>query len=443
MGVWTLHTYGATRGSIALKAYYIKDLVEKIGQDVEIYGWVYRKRRHGKLIFVVVRDSSGIVQISIRKGSVPEESFEAAKAADIESSIRVLGVVKEDERATGGIEVACTMLEVVAPSPDFPIQEDTGPEALLDIRHLTLRSTESQKIMKMKMGLVKAAREFFDGEGFYEVFPPILMGVAGEGGGTLFSLDYFGQTAYLSQTAQLHLEAAIFSLENVYSLTPSFRAEKSRTRRHLTEFSHFEAEMAWCDQKENEGIQERLVTHICNALGERYAGDLECFDQDPAYFRDMEPTFERILYDEAVSLIQETRPDFCFGADLGFEEEKVLTEHFEYPFFVQRFPMSIKAFYMKQEGDRAVCADLEAPGGYGEIIGGSQREDDLESLMARIAAEGEDLEKYEWYLDLRRYGSVPHSGFGMGTERLLRWILKLDHIRSACLFPRTPARVYP
>ncbi len=426
-----------------MKAYYIKDLKEKIGEEVEVYGWVYRKRRHGKLIFIVARDSSGIVQISVKKQNIPAESFEDAKNAEIEASIHVRGTVVEDARATGGIEVQCSTLELVAPSPDFPIQEDTGSDALLDIRHLTLRSTDAQKIMKVKIGLIKAAREYFDSEGFYEVFPPILMGVAGEGGGTLFSLDYFGQTAYLSQTAQLHLEAAIFSLENVYSLSPSFRAEKSRTRRHLTEFSHFEAEMAWCDQTGNEAIQEGLVAHICNVIGRDYAAELEHFGQDVAYYRDMEPTFERITYDEAISIIQEKGGNIAFGSDLGYEDEKILTQDFEYPFFVQNFPMDIKAFYMKQLGDRAVCADLEAPGGYGEIIGGSQREDNLDYLIERIRAEGEELDGYEWYLDLRRYGSVPHAGFGMGTERLLRWILKLEHIRDACLFPRTPARVYP
>jgi len=426
-----------------MKQLYIKDLSKKIGEEIELFGWVYRKRRHGKLVFVVVRDSTGIVQVSIKKQNVSEEVFDAAKGIEIESSVYVKGNVKEDERSPGGIEVSCTEFKMLSPSPDFPIQEDTGPETLLDIRHLTLRSTDAKMAMKMKMGVIQGARDYFAQEGFTEVYAPVLVGVAGEGGGTLFSLEYFGQRAFLSQTAQLHLEAAIFQFENVFALTPSFRAEKSRTRRHLTEFYHLEAEMAWCDEDCNEKVEEGLVTHICNYMGDRFPDELKHFGQEPKYFSEMEPNFERISYDEAISILQQKGVNIEFGCDFGYEEEKVLTEDFEYPFFVKNYPKDIKAFYMKQVGDRAVCADLLAPGGYGEIIGGSQREDDLEQLKERILAEGEALENYEWYLDLRRYGSVPHSGFGLGIERLVRWIAKIDHIRDCCLFPRTPARIYP
>lgn len=428
---------------IRMKDFYIKDARERIGEEVTIMGWVYRKRRHGKLIFVVARDSTGIIQLSVKKQNVDEGSFDAARDADIEASIVAHGTVHEDERAPGGVEVRCDEFTVLSPARDFPIQEDTGTEALLDIRHLALRSTRAQKIMKVKAGVIQAARDYFDEQGFHEVFPPILMSVAGEGGSTLFPLEYFGQTAYLSQTAQLHLEAAIFSLENVYSLTPSFRAEKSRTRRHLTEFSHIEGEMAWCDEECNEKIEEGLVTAICNTVGDRHADILEEFGQDASYFREMEPRFERITYDEALSIINAKGLPIEFGSDLGYEEEKVLTEDFEHPFFVKNFPKDIKAFYMKQKGDRAVCADLEAPAGYGEIIGGSQREDNYELLVERLMKEGEEIENYQWYLDLRKYGSVPHSGFGLGIERLVRWMLKLEHIRDTCLFPRTPSRIYP
>ncbi|MBN1786437.1 MAG: asparagine--tRNA ligase [Candidatus Methanofastidiosa archaeon] len=426
-----------------MKDYYIKDLTDRIGEEVEMLGWAYRKRRHGKLVFIVIRDSTGIIQASVKRENVDEESFEEAKTCDIEASVYVKGELKEDSRAPGGLELSCKEFKIVSPSPDFPIQEDTGPEVLLDIRHMTLRSIDSRMAMRAKMGVIQGARDFFEKKGFTEVYAPIFVGVAGEGGGTLFSLDYFGRKAYLSQTAQLHLEAAIFQFENVYSLTPSFRAEKSRTRRHLTEFYHLEAEMAWCEEDENERIEEELVTHICNFVGERYAEELRHFGQDPKYYLDMEPKFERITYDEAISILQSKGVGIEFGSDFGFEEEKVLTEDFEHPFFVKNFPKGIKSFYMKQKGDRAVCADLEAPGGYGEIIGGSQREDDLNLLVERLLREGEKLENYEWYLDLRRYGSVPHSGFGLGIERLLRWILKLEHIRDCCLFPRTPARIYP
>lgn len=426
-----------------MKDYYIKDLKDKIGEEVELLGWVYRKRRHGKLIFIVIRDSTGIVQASVKKQNVSADVFEAAKSAEIEASISVKGTLNADGRAPGGIEISCTEVNIISPSPDFPIQEDTGAEALLDIRHLTLRSTDAKMAMKAKMGVVQGARDFFDQEEFHEVFAPLFVGVAGEGGGTLFSLDYFGQKAYLSQTAQLHLEAAIFQFENVYALTPSFRAEKSRTRRHLTEFYHLEAEMAWCDEEDNERIEEDLVTHICNYVGKNFSKEIEHFGEDPKYYADMESKFERITYDEAISILQEKNVDIAFGSDFGFDEEKVLTEDFEYPFFVKNFPKEIKSFYMKQKGDRAVCADLEAPGGYGEIIGGSQREDNLDLLIQRLKEEEGNIDNYEWYLDLRRYGSVPHSGFGLGVERLLRWILKLDHIRDGCLFPRTPARIYP
>jgi len=426
-----------------MKDHYIKDLSGMLGEEVEIYGWVYRKRRHGKLIFVVVRDSTGIIQVSIKKQDVSPEVFDEARSCDIESSVLISGTLKEDARSPGGIELSCKSFKVLSPSPDFPIQEDTGPETLLDIRHLTLRSTDARMAMRMKMGVIQGARDYFEKEGFTEVYAPILVGVAGEGGGTLFSLKYFGQDAFLSQTAQLHLEAAIFQFENVYALTPSFRAEKSRTRRHLTEFYHLEAEMAWCDEECNEKIEEGLVTHICNFIGERYPEELKHFDQDPRYYTGLEPNFERITYDDAISILQEKGVDIAFGSDLCYEEEKVLTEDFEYPFFVKNYPKDIKAFYMKQKDDRAICADLLAPGGYGEIIGGSQREDNLDLLVERILKEGENLDNYQWYLDLRRYGSVPHSGFGLGIERLMRWILKLDHIRECCLFPRTPARIYP
>ncbi|RLF90553.1 asparagine--tRNA ligase [Thermococci archaeon] len=419
------------------------------GQRVKLAGWVYSNMRVGKKIFLWIRDSTGIVQTVIAKNIVGEEVFEKAKKLGRESSVIVEGIVKADERAPGGAEVHVEKLEVIQAVSEFPIPENpeqASPELLLDYRHLHIRTPKVSAIMKVKETLIMAAREWLLKNGWHEVFPPILVTGAVEGGATLFKLKYFDKYAYLSQSAQLYLEAAIFGLEKVWSLTPSFRAEKSRTRRHLTEFWHLELEGAWMDLWDIMKVEEELVSYMVQRTLELRKKEIEMFRDDLTTLKNTEPPFPRISYDEAIEILQNKGVKIEWGDDMGADEERVLTEEFDRPFFVYGYPKHIKAFYMKedpQDPRKVLAADMLAPEGYGEIIGGSEREDNYDKLVQRIIEEGMNPKDYEWYLDLRKYGSVPHSGFGLGVERLVAWVLKLDHIRWATLFPRTPARIYP
>jgi asparaginyl-tRNA synthetase len=426
----------------AMKTLYIEDINDRIDEEVELFGWVHRQREHGGVLFVVLRDSTGIIQISIHKNNIDLNSFNNAQKVTIESSIRVKGKVVEDSRAPTGIEIKCSEFETINLAEEFPIQEGAGKEFLLDIRHLSLRSLKLTEIMKNKELIMRGARRYLQENNWHEVFPPIITSAACEGGTTLFSMDYYGKEAYLSQSAQLYLETAIFPLEKVYSLTPSFRAEKSRTRRHLSEYQHLELEAAWMDAKDIMKVEEELVASMCKEVSE-YNG-LEKFGRKK---EDMilDLPLQRIKYDEALQIIQKKGITIEWGSDLGYEEEKALTNEFEEPFFVYDYPIEAKVFYMKQnpDGKTYACADLLAPKGFGEIIGGSQREEDLQALENRMELDGVDKTPYQWYLDMRRYGSVIHSGFGLGIERLLMWICDLEHIRDACLYPRTMSRVEP
>ncbi|ASJ01028.1 asparagine--tRNA ligase [Thermococcus gorgonarius] len=416
------------------------------GKRVKLAGWVYRKREVGKKVFIVLRDSSGIVQVVFSK-DLSEEAYREAKKLGIESSVIIEGTVKADPRAPTGAEVQADKLEVIQNVEFFPITKDASQEFLLDVRHLHLRSPKVAVIMKVKATLMQAAREWLLQDGWYEVFPPILVTGAVEGGATLFKLKYFDKTAYLSQSAQLYLEAAIFGLEKVWSLTPSFRAEKSRTRRHLTEFWHLELEAAWMDLWDIMKVEEELVSYMVQRTLELRRSEIELYRKDDIKtLKNTVPPFPRISYDEAIEVLQSKGVNIEWGDDMGADEERVLTEEFESPFFVYGYPKHIKAFYMKEDPSdprKVLAADMLAPEGYGEIIGGSQREDDYDKLVQRILEEGMKPEDYQWYLDLRKYGSVPHSGFGLGLERLVAWVLKLDHVRWATLFPRTPSRLYP
>ncbi len=425
-----------------MKTVYVRDIGEKIGEEVELRGWVYRERQHGGIVFVVLRDSTGIVQVSIHKNNIDSNSFNNAEKVTVESSIKVKGKVVEDSRAPTGIEIRCSNFEILHLAENFPIEEDAGKEFLLDIRHLSLRGLRLTEIMRSKELIMRGARKYLQENEWYELYPPIITCAACEGGTTLFSLDYYGKEAYLSQSAQMYLETAIFSLEKVYSLTPSFRAEKSRTRRHLSEYQHLELEAAWMDDKDIMKVEEELVAAMCREMAEH--GNLKEFEREREDLL-LDLPLERISYDEALGMIQEKGIDIEWGDDFGYQEEKVLTEDFDEPFFVYNYPMEAKVFYMKQnlDGKTYACADLLAPKGFGEIIGGSQREDDLEALERRIEIEDIDKEPYEWYIDLRRYGSVVHSGFGLGIERLLMWICNLEHIRDACMYPRTITRMAP
>ena len=413
-------------------------------QEVNVRGWIYRTRSSGKLAFVTLRDASGIIQATVAKNDVEEKDFELAKKALIESSVKISGVVAKDERAPGGYEIRAKKFELVGKADVFPITEYQSEEFLLDKRHLWIRSRELMNVMKIKASLLKYCREWFNENNFYEVTPPTITPNACEGGTTLFEFNYFDKKAYLSQSAQLYLEALIYSLERVWSLTPSFRAEKSKTRRHLAEYWHLEAEEAWVNNEENMRIQEELISHICQKLAKEDKDELGFFKRESGALKRIEPPFERIKYEKAVEILKEKEFDFNYGMDFGTKEESALCSDTDKPVFITNFPKTVKPFYMKEADEKTyLCADLLAPEGYGEIIGGSERETDYNKIVERMKQQNMSMKDYEWYLDLRKYGSVQHSGFGLGVERIIRWICKLEHIRDATPFPRTINRVYP
>jgi len=429
-------------------ASHISDLLKGpvLDLDVEVRGWVYRTRSSGKIVFDVVRDSTGIIQVTVKKGNLPDNEFDDAQRSQIESSVMVRGRMFKDDRAPGGYEIRASSFTLVGSSAPFPITEYQSEELLLDNRHLWIRSREQTAVMKVKASLMKGARDWLNSNEFTEVTPPIFTKNACEGGVTLFKLKYFDDTAYLSQSAQMYLEAMIFALENVYAITPSFRAEKSRTTRHLTEFWHLELEEAWTDNKRNMEIQENLVSAmVATAVRER-SEELKLLGRDINDLKEIVPPFKRVTYTQMIDKLQKKNFEISWGADLGAPEERAVTEDEKVPTFVMNFPKECKAFYMKEDPDdpkTVKCADLLAPEGYGEIIGGSERETDLAKLLEKIEAMQIPIDSYQWYLDLRKYGSVPHSGFGLGVERVVRWVCKLEHIRDAVPFPRTVARVYP
>ena len=420
---------------------YVKKALEsKEGESVEIKGWVYRERELGEKKFVVVRDRDGIIQC-VLEGPLAEK----AKDLKIESSVRIKGTVHEDSRAPGGKEIHATEFELIGSAERFPITKDQSVEFLLDVRHLWLRSRKLTEMMKIKDAMFRGAFDYFEKIGWTFVTPPIIVGAPCEGGSTLFQLDYFGKPAYLSQSAQLYLESAIYSLEQVFSLTPSFRAEKSRTRRHLAEYWHLEGEAAWIGLKELMDVEESLVVAMVDKVLDEAQDSLKQVGRDPKQLESISP-FERITYTEAVELLQSKGVDVEWGDDLGTEQERVLTMQFDRPLFVTHYPKEIKAFYMKPDpkDPRVVLAtDLLAPEGYGEIIGGSVRDTDVKSMRERLIAAGDDPESLEWYFELRKFGDVPHAGFGLGMERVLRWISGVDHIRDTIMYPRVINRVYP
>ncbi len=415
------------------------------GEEVEVGGWVVKNRSSGKIVFTLIRDSSGEIQATTRKGNVCEDALKVADALSLECSVIVKGKVRTDPRAPGGKELTVTDLKLIGASRDYPIfGEEHNPEVLLDLRHLHIRSKELVSVMKVKDAVLSACREWFRANGFYEVTPPIIISSACEGGSTLFELKYFEDRAYLSQSAQLYLESLIFGLEKVYSITPSFRAEKSRTTRHLAEYWHIEGEMAWMGLYEMIDMLEGLVCFVCSRVAEERADEIRLLGGDPEYFKGLQPPFPRITYDEAVRVLQADGFNIKWGEDFGTHEERQLSTHYDKPLFITEYPAEVKAFYMKgADSGKVLNVDMIAPKGFGEIIGASERETDLGVLEERIRKQGEDPAKYAWYLDLRRYGSVPHSGFGMGTERLVRWLCGLEHIRDTIPYPRTISRSYP
>jgi asparaginyl-tRNA synthetase len=426
----------------------VKEVFSEKKEKFKLRGWVHRKREHGDALFLVVRDDTGIVQCVAKKAAMPEKDFSDLSKAFVESSLEVEGTPKADERAPEGVELQLTSAKVISFGEAFPIAKDLSTEFLREKRHLWLRSQRMNAIMKVKHSMLKAFRQWFYDNEWWETTPAIITSSACEGGSTLFEMDYFGKPAYLSQSAQLYLEALIFSLRKVYALTPSFRAEKSRTMRHLAEYWHLEGEIAFAGFDDLLKVLEEQNSFVVQTLIKERREELEFLKADIASLKLVEPPFERVNYRKAVETLNSLGVQAEYGEDLDWEKEKVLTSQFEKPFFVTHFPKKIKAFYMKEnpeDKDTILGADLLAPKGYGELVGGSQREDDYGKLLERLKAHDENikLEDYDWYLDLRKYGSVPHAGWGQGMERTLRWICNLEDIQETIPFPRTASRVKP
>lgn len=427
---------------------YIKDLPSREGKEVVIRGWLYNMRSSGKIHFLQLRDGTGTVQGVMVKKEVSEENFAEAKGLWLEASVEVAGTVRKDDRAPSGVELTVSSVSVIQnPSEEYPIgKKDHGIDFLLDHRHLWLRSPRQQAILKIREAVIWSAREFLRNDGYMLVDSPIISGAAGEGASGLFELDYFDSKAYLAQTGQLYAEAAAAAFGKVYTLGPTFRAEKSKTRRHLTEFWMLEPEVAFFDHEANMDLQERLICHIVAYALEHSRRELEFLERDISKLEAVKAPFPHLQYDEAIEMLKKLGSDTPYGSDLGNDDETILTKEFDRPVFIENYPKKIKAFYMKEHPenpDLVLCDDLLAPEGYGEIIGGSQREDSYDRLLARIREEKLPEEAYDWYLDLRKYGTFVHSGFGMGIERVVAWIAGLQHIREAIPWPRTIYRVKP
>lgn len=425
----------------------VKEAMEKNKGKVSIRGWVYRERKSNQFIFLVIRDYSDIIQCVIKKEKVSESIWKAAEKALIESSVMLTGTVKEDTRAPTGYEIEVEDLEVVHYAENFPVAEGQSYEYLLDIRHLWLRSRKMTAVLKIRSTVFGAIHEYFRGLGYYEFQSPSIIGQAAEGGSTLFKIDYFGKEAYLTQTWQLYAEAAIFALEKIYTIAPSFRAEKSKTSRHLTEYWHAEVEAVWLEFEGLQDLGEGLVKHIVKKVLEKNGEDLKILERDA---KKLEPVlkkkFPRMTYDEALKILEKKNIEIPWGKDLRTIEEDKLSEEFDTPIIVTRYPKEVKAFYMKEDPENSKVVlgyDMIGPEGYGELIGGSQRETSIEEMERKLKEEGSNPNSYGWYLDTRRYGSVPHSGFGMGVERVVSWICGLDNIKDAIPFPRTMTRINP
>ena len=426
----------------------IADAAQHVNEEVKIGVWLTDKRSSGKIAFLQLRDGTAYFQGVVSKNQVSDEVFELAKKLRQETSFYVTGVIHQDKRSHFGYEIEISNLELVGESADFPITpKEHGIEFLLDHRHLWLRSRRPFAIMKIRDEMIRATYNFFHQEGFVKFDAPILTGTAPEGTTELFSTDYFDNEAFLSQSGQLYEEVGAIAFDKVYSFGPTFRAEKSKTRRHLTEFWMIEPEMAFMHQEESLQIQERYIAFLVQAVLDNCQYELKLLERDPEILKRYTQTpYPRISYDEAIKLCQKGGINIQWGDDFGAPEETYISDQFDQPVFVLNYPKTIKPFYMKTDptrDDLYICADLLAPEGYGEIIGGSERETDYEKLKAEMVRQGLSLTDYDWYLDLRKYGSVPHSGFGLGLERALTWICHLDHLREAIPFPRMINRLRP
>ncbi|MGH9515584.1 MAG: asparagine--tRNA ligase [Terriglobales bacterium] len=434
----------------------IADIGKHEGQSVTIRGWLYNLRESGKLLFPIFRDGSGTIQGIVPKNAVTPEVFEAIKGLTQESSVIVEGKVRVDKRAPGGFELDVSNVQVlqrVSESEPFPISlKEHGVDFLMDNRHLWIRTPRQAAILRTRAEIIKAARDFFDDRGFVLTDPPILTPAACEGTSTLFPVDYFDEQAYLTQSGQLYIEATAMALGKVYSFGPTFRAEKSKTRRHLTEFWMVEPEVAYATLDDLMDLAEGLISFLIKRCLEKRRADLQTMGRDISLLEKITPPFPRITYDEAVKMLQEghakgaLEAKFEWGGDFGSPDETYISAQFEKPVMIHRYPAKVKAFYMEPDPQRpelALCVDVLAPEGYGEIIGGSQRMASYDLLLQRIREHNLPEESFKWYLDLRKYGGVPHGGFGMGIERAVGWICGLDHVRETIPFARTLHRLYP
>ncbi|ANU23030.1 asparagine--tRNA ligase [Planococcus donghaensis] len=431
-----------------MKKITIAEMAKHNGETIKLGAWIANKRSSGKIAFLQLRDGSGFVQGVVVKAEVGDDLFATAKGLTQETSVYVTGEVKEDERSAFGYELAVTGIEVIHEAKDFPITpKEHGTEFLMDNRHLWLRSRKQHAIMKIRNEIIRSTYEFFNDNGFVKVDPPILTGSSPEGTSELFATKYFDEDAYLSQSGQLYMEAAAMALGKVFSFGPTFRAEKSKTRRHLIEFWMIEPEMAFIEHAESLEVQEQYVSHIVQSVLKNCKLELERLDRDVSKLEKIKAPFPRVSYDDAIKWLNDNGfDDIKWGEDFGAPHETALAESYDMPIFITHYPIGIKPFYMQPHPERddvVLCADMIAPEGYGEIIGGSERIHDYELMKQRIQEHNLDEEAYAWYLDLSKYGSVPHSGFGLGLERTVAWISGVEHIRESIPFPRLLNRLYP
>jgi asparaginyl-tRNA synthetase len=431
-----------------MKRVCIEDLQHHIGESLTLHGWLYNKRSSGKIRFLVMRDGSGLVQGVVVKAAVSEDVFNRFDQLTQESSFSMTGTVRQEQRAPGGFELDVTDIQIIHIAHEYPITpKEHGIDFLMDRRHLWLRSNRQHAILRIRHEVIRSIRDFFDSRGFVLMDAPIFTPAACEGTSTLFETNYFDLgKAYLTQSGQLYGEAGAMALGKIYVFGPTFRAEKSKTRRHLTEFWMVEPEVAFNDLDDNMDLAEEFLEHIVQTVLKNRAAELKTLERDTSKLEKVRRPFPRISYDEAVDILHKKGLPFEWGNDLGGTDETVVSEQFDRPVMVHRYPSEVKAFYMKRDPKNpkvALAVDVLAPEGYGEIIGGSQREDDYDLLIARIKEHNLPQEAFDWYLDLRRYGSVPHAGFGLGVERTVSWICGLEHLREAIPFPRMIYRLTP
>lgn len=426
---------------------YVKDIAQYEGQEVELRGWLYNKRSSGKLHFLQVRDGTGMIQCVIFKGDVSAEIFTLGQELTQESSVIVRGTVRADTRSPIGFELGVSSVYLTQQAHAYPITpKEHGVAFLLDHRHLWLRSSRQQALLRIRSEVIKACRDYFDTHGFILLDAPIFTPAACEGTTTLFPVDYFDDTVYLTQSGQLYMEAGAMAFGKVYCCGPTFRAEKSKTRRHLTEFWMIEPEVAYCDLDGDMDLAEDFLENVVQRILTNRQAELQTLERDITKLAQARKPFPRISYSEAIERLQAKGVDIQWGDDFGGDDETVLSEQFDRPVIIHRYPIDNKAFYMKtdpQDATVALCMDVLAPEGYGEIIGGGQREDDLAVLQGKLETHDLSEEAFSWYLDLRRYGSVPHAGFGMGIERMVTWLCGLHHVRESIPFPRMLERVTP